>query len=145
VADLSQPLADFTQLISPLREASISRLRDRQPLARANASPVSAAPVVIRHINRRMQANPRMRQPQRFPVVGGDLLGAPSATPAVNSASRLELHQALQGSAGFGNLRQLGVRVFEMAQEFLVGGDGLGFLAGLFQDFPQIEVCQGIR
>jgi hypothetical protein len=33
------------------------------------------------------------------------------------------LHQALQGGAGFGNLRQLGGGVLEVTQEFLIGGE----------------------
>jgi len=55
------------------------------------------------------------------------------------------LHQAFHRGPGLGDLRQLSSGILEVAQEFLVGVDGFGFLAGLFQDFPQIELRQGIR
>ena len=47
---------------------------------------------------------------------------------------------ALQGGAGFGNLRQLGSRVLEVAQEFLIGVDGIGFPAGLLENSSQVKL-----
>jgi hypothetical protein len=64
------------------------------------------------------------------------------APPEAWEAHRGErgLLQAFQRGPGLGDLRQLGSGILEVAQEFLVGLEGLGLLAGLFQDFPQIEL-----
>ena len=50
-----------------------------------------------------------------------------------------------QGCASVGNLRQPGGGVFEVAQEFLVGVDGLGFLAVPFQELAQVKLRQHVR
>ncbi len=52
------------------------------------------------------------------------------------------LHQALHCGLDLGDLRQLGSGILEAAQELLVGLEGFGFLASLFQDLPQIELRQ---
>ncbi len=59
--------------------------------------------------------------------------------------SQRGLLQAFHCGPGFVDLRQLGSGILEVAQEFLIGLEGFGFLAALFQDFPQIELRQGMR
>ena len=66
------------------------------------------------------------------------------AAREIQEAQRGEhgLHQALHCGLDLGDLRQLGSGILEVAQELLVGLEGFGFLASLFQDLPQIKLRQ---
>src|SRR3989441_873957 len=54
------------------------------------------------------------------------------------------LNQPLQGGARFGYLRQLRTRVFEVAQEFLVGIGSLDLHAALLESPSQVEVRKSV-
>jgi len=54
------------------------------------------------------------------------------------------LLQAFHCGAGFGDLRQPGCGVLEVAEEVLVGPEGFGSLAGLLQHLTQVKLAQEI-
>ena len=85
--------------------------------------------------------------PVRLKSWVGLLRGEVHAAQEALEAQRGErgLHQAFHCGPGLSDLRQLGSGMLEVAQEFLVGLESFGFLASLFQDFPQIELRQDIR
>ncbi len=53
-----------------------------------------------------------------------------------------KLEKTLQGGLRFGDLRQASCGILEMAQEFLVEVEGIGFLSFLLKDFGKIELSK---